>query len=647
MNSIIAQPKSNTKVHKVNWNGLIVFLIPFFVSIFSLLIYNLYQSTDDLSVSFINENSNEIREMVQNYVDDMNRLVLNNPTTGYESSKDILQAEENNKYFMPSMVYSNNVTSVVVASSNGNSYMLHRKEGQWMNRITYKESSKKKEIQTFWKDQFSKNNQITKVIDDSTVYNPCTRPWYTLSIKQQSKVVTWTKPYQLQTDHKNGITASTYCLAANGDTIVTAYDILLRNFNRIIQSVSLTANSYGFIVMANNMELIGINDNQTKKNTDFSSNFLLQNINTIDLIPLKKGINYWKKSKSNAPFEMRINNKHWWISFQPIYSNKDNILFYSIIIVPEKDFRATMNQTLNITTGSFIIILLLLIFILSNFHKINSQNKLLQKKRIRIARQKKFIQERNKEILDSIHYTKAIQSSMLPKDEQLTNAFSDHFILYMPKDIVSGDLYWHQPFDDCQMIAAIDCTGHGVPGAVLSMIGYGGLKSATISQRLKQPNKILEHLADVVTSYFLNTSKHQINDGMDIAFTTYYPKDSLIKYAGAKNPILIIRNNNTPLIVDNTIQKPLLHNQNRYLYLIKADRKGIEASSSSYNYKCQSIQAEKNDMIYLFTDGFADQFGGEKGKKLNMKRFKELILETSSYPSMAQQKEHLQNFFLR
>ena len=354
-----------------------------------------------------------------------------------------------------------------------------------------------------------------------------------------------------------------------------------------------------------------------------------------------------KTTKTNLPFEINLRNKHWWMDVQSIVSNTDNELFYVIMLVPEADFRSTMNQTLNITTVSFVIILMLLIFITTALKKINSQNKLLQKKRIRIARQKKFIQERNKEILDSIHYSKTIQSSMLPKDEHLTAAFTDHFVLYMPKDIVSGDLYWHQSFDDCHMTAAIDCTGHGVPGAVLSMIGYGGLMSATISQRLKQPNKILEHLATVVTSYFLNTTKHQINDGMDIAFTTYYPTDSLIQYAGAKNPILIIRNNNTPLIVDNTIQEPILSNQNRYLYLIKADRKGIEPSSSSHNYQYQSIQVAKNDTVYLFTDGFADQFGGEKGKKLNMKRFKELILSTSEHDTMFQQKEHLQNFFFK
>nr|WP_321450865.1 SpoIIE family protein phosphatase [uncultured Carboxylicivirga sp.] len=647
MNSGKAPKSSIIRITQNNINKLLSLVIAIFIAIFSFLIHDLYKSANELSVSFIRETEIDFQETVQAYINDINHLISNNSTIRYKNAADILNRQLNNQHYSPSLTYFESVNSIVVASTNGDSYMLHRQKEEWMNRITQITGDTTEEVHQFWKG-VSTDNKDFSMNTDTTVYDPRVRPWYKGVIKQEPNTIFWTDPYKLHTDKKYGITASTYSLANNGDTIVTAYDILLTNFNKLTQSIELTPNSYALVVTADNYRVVGLSNNKRFNNSDSTSEYLLRNIRYLNMFALNKGIKRWlDNNKSFSPTEVKVGSKHWWMGIQPILSDDNKELFYVIMMVPEADFRATMNQTLNITSVSFVIIIVLLFFITSAFKKINAQNRLLLKKRIRIARQKEFIEQRNKEILDSIHYTKAIQASMLPKDDQLINAFSDHFIMYHPKDIVSGDLYWHETFDGCQMIAAIDCTGHGVPGAVLSMISYGGLKSALLSNNLIQPNKILEHLNAVVTSYFLNKTKYVINDGMDIAFTTYYPKDSLIQYAGAKNPIFIVRNNTNPLMVNNQPLVPVLTDNNRCLYVIKADRKGVEPSSESVRFTCNNIIVENDDCVYLFTDGYADQFGGEKGKKINMKRFKELLLSVAEHDSMFKQKEHLQNFFFK
>ncbi len=293
------------------------------------------------------------------------------------------------------------------------------------------------------------------------------------------------------------------------------------------------------------------------------------------------------------------------------------------------------------------IVLALIIFIIRAYRKIHTQNQKLINKRLRISRQKKNIEEKNKQIMDSIYYTKTIQSTMLPSVDQVKSFFDNSFVLYLPKDIVSGDFYWIEELNGHYIITAADCTGHGIPGAVLSMIGYGGIKSAIRERGYLKSSAILGHLQLVINFFFLKAHNRSVNDGMDISICVYNKQEQSIAYAGAKNPIYIVRNSNNALLVNGEVLQPDINTPERDLYVIKADRKGVEPSEVLYDFKDNDIKLEESDMVYLFSDGFADQFGGEKGKKLNTKRFKELILSVSQEPFMTSQEKELQEYFMR
>jgi serine phosphatase RsbU (regulator of sigma subunit) len=243
-----------------------------------------------------------------------------------------------------------------------------------------------------------------------------------------------------------------------------------------------------------------------------------------------------------------------------------------------------------------------------------------------------LIEEKSKDINDSINYAQRIQQAIFPPLSKIEESLKDYFILFHPKDIVSGDFYWFsklnttpsdsKPSEEIIVLAAVDCTGHGVPGALMSIIGSAILNQSTTEPKVNSPAEALTYLDKQLSS-----NLHSINDGMDIAFCAINQTTLRLQYAGANNPIYIIRNNE--------------------LIEIKSDKKaigGINEIGQDKVFTNHSFQLEKNDCIYLFTDGYADQFGGEKGKKLKYKAFQELLVESSDF-SMQEQQQKLQDFF--
>ena len=216
----------------------------------------------------------------------------------------------------------------------------------------------------------------------------------------------------------------------------------------------------------------------------------------------------------------------------------------------------------------------------------------------------KILEGKNKDITDSLNYAKNIQQSILPKDSLLKKYLPHHFIFYKPKDIVSGDFYWAYANGDEIIFAVVDCTGHGVPGAFMSIIGGNGLHKAVVEEKLTQPNFILDSL----NSYIKKTVQQEdgfIRDGMDIAICNLNIKTNKLQYSGAFNSLILI--------------------QNKELNEIKADRHII--GSTNKKYLNHALKIQKNDAFYIFTDGFADQFGGPNDKKFNFPKFRELLFD--------------------
>lgn len=222
---------------------------------------------------------------------------------------------------------------------------------------------------------------------------------------------------------------------------------------------------------------------------------------------------------------------------------------------------------------------------------------------------------RNRDITDSITYAKRIQFAILPPDIP----YDSTFILFKPKDIVSGDFYWMNSAGGKEFIAAVDCTGHGVPGAFMSFIGYTSLNKIIIEQGVHTPSEILNRLNSEVATTLHQKGESIVNDGMDIALISYSPSTGVIEYAGAFNPLIIVRNGE--------------------LIEIKADRFAIGRSTGKDKaFTNHEVLIEKGDSLYLYSDGYADQFGGPESKKFKTASLKELLINISSFDADSQLK---------
>ncbi len=222
---------------------------------------------------------------------------------------------------------------------------------------------------------------------------------------------------------------------------------------------------------------------------------------------------------------------------------------------------------------------------------------------------------RNRDITDSITYAKRIQFAILPPDIP----FDKTFIFFKPKDIVSGDFYWLNSAGGKEFMAAVDCTGHGVPGAFMSFIGFTSLNKIIIEQGVYTPSAILNHLNEEVATTLHQKGEDIVNDGMDIALICYSPETGLLEYAGAFNPLILVRNGE--------------------LMETKADRFAIgRATGREKTFTNHAIQLEEGDSVYLYSDGYADQFGGAEGKKYKTATLKELLVKISQEDIDRQQK---------
>lgn len=224
-----------------------------------------------------------------------------------------------------------------------------------------------------------------------------------------------------------------------------------------------------------------------------------------------------------------------------------------------------------------------------------------------------IIKRQYKEISDSIQYAKRIQTAILPHDKLVKAYLNDSFIIYLPKDVVAGDFYWMEHIDDTILFAVADCTGHGVPGAMISVVCNNVLNRVVREFKLKKPSEILDKARELIQIEF-DSGNDQFNDGMDISLCALNSNTYELNWAGANNPIWIVKFESQ--IIDE----------------IKGDKQPIGGHPIETPFTNHNINLEKGDTIYLFSDGYADQFGGKFGKKLMRKNFKALILTFSKFP---------------
>lgn len=263
-------------------------------------------------------------------------------------------------------------------------------------------------------------------------------------------------------------------------------------------------------------------------------------------------------------------------------------------------------------------------FIQFRTNAIKKENKILESK---VAERTKELAEKNHDIMSSIQYAKRIQEAILPSRDHIYNKLNKSFILYKPKDIVSGDFYWFAEKNNVKIFACVDCTGHGVPGAFMSMIGHNLLHQIVSEKGITKPGEILNALHHgVQVALRQGSNEVNTNDGMDVSLISIDSKSGKIEWAGANRPLIIIDNQGA---------------FNKY----DGDKFPIGGAQLDSNriFTTKEITYTPNSMAYMFSDGYADQFGGEKGKKFMVKRFYDLLLDIHTKDIMEQKYLLLQN----
>jgi serine phosphatase RsbU (regulator of sigma subunit)/Tfp pilus assembly protein PilF len=293
---------------------------------------------------------------------------------------------------------------------------------------------------------------------------------------------------------------------------------------------------------------------------------------------------------------------------------------------------AEIQSQKKLTTGAVIALVILsglIIIVLRSYNQKRKANYI-------ISKQKELVEHKNKEILDSINYAKYIQTALLPSEKVISDLHVDCFILFKPKDIVSGDFYWihnnpsTKSTENEVYIAAVDCTGHGVPGALVSVVGNNGLNRCVKEFGIHDTGKILDKLSELVEETF-EKSENELKDGMDISLlkinSNELDKNSVqLQWSGANNPIWIIKKDSG------------------VLEEIKANKQPVGKFDDRTSFTTNQLSLQKGDRLYLFTDGYADQFGGPKGKKFKYRQLEELLLHTR-HLTLNDQKQALEDAF--
>ncbi len=297
-------------------------------------------------------------------------------------------------------------------------------------------------------------------------------------------------------------------------------------------------------------------------------------------------------------------------------------------IAIEKEAKSKQKVITYATAGGLILFVFFSVFVFNRLQVTKKQKVIIEFQKQEVEGQKEKVEEahselevKNKEITDSIQYAKRIQNAILPPAKLVKEYLPESFILYKPKDIVAGDFYWMEHKDGNVLFAAADCTGHGVPGAMVSVVCNNGLNRSVREYGLIDPGKILDKTRQIVIEEFAK-SEDEVKDGMDIALCVL--KGNKLLYAGAHNPLWIIRGGE--------------------LIETKANKQPIGQFDNPEPYKTHELSLQKGDTIYIFSDGYVDQFGGAKGKKFKSVAFRELLLSIQE-KNMEEQQGIIHNVF--
>jgi len=534
-----------------------------------------------------------------------------------------------NQIFIPVLESFESISSLGFADEQGNCYRLEQSEDLFVNRITKRACRKYEQQRYEWTNYKGELNLIRKdTLDD--FFDPRMRPWYKGALKTVDTAVFWTKPFQFKPNKTQGITISKNWRDKNGDERVIAFDISILDISKFTSQMEISAHGKAFIVTEDS-GFIGLpKDKRFRNEKDLLDNLLIStaSLGIPEIVAAKREVA--KHPDRKELYSFHYNKERYFLKVKPFVLGANTFLIN--LLIPENDLTGSLQQISWIVMMSFLIVVLMVILMIRAYQSKRKANELLLTK-------KQELEEKNKEINDSIRYARHLQDAILPSWEIISSLFPQSFILFKPRDIVSGDFYWKHSFDRMVYFAVADCTGHGVPGAMVSVVCANALNGVVKEYGIIEPGKVLDHVKNHVVDAF-SQSEEGVSDGMDIALCCIDIEINKLWYSGANNSLYRVSQMKNEV----EMTKKCVSNTTRMLYEYSATRQPIGKFNQTRCFETHEIELEKGDCIYLFSDGFADQFGGPNGKKYKSKLFKNYLLSISA-KSMEEQKTLLDHEF--
>ncbi len=611
---------------KIIITNIVLVLILVSIAIMTMMLLKLRSTETILAHSLTQKFMVSSEHKLNDFFETVGRAILVEKERKQQTSYLTMSEEQVVDYFMPVLKNYPQISSIGIANEKSYEIDLFCDETSVFTRKIDLNISNNVAQFNQWKKE-GDSLYTVKSWENPLIKSPTERDWHTNAMKKlYDNEVTWTTPYLFNTNNELGLTASIGWENDNNEITILAFDITLSDLTSFTKDIKTTPNSMTFIV-SDNLSYLALPENKTIKN---SKEALLKSVHQVNIPAVAHAFNQWEESKAllTQTFKFKSNNKTWWASIKPFHLNESNIMYVGTVI-PQQDLIKISNDTRYYIIGGFIILVILLLFVLYYTFQNKKINLLLKRKHREISKINKDIEGKSKEIKDSIQYAKRIQSAILTSKEEITQNLTNSLLVYLPKDIVAGDFYWHKQKDNLVFYAVADCTGHGVPAAMVSVICNHALNTCVNDFGLTNPDEILGKAREIVVEAF-NNQATSIQDGMDISLCVLDKNDiekdgfySSLKWAGANSPLWLIRT---------------LRNKETELFEYKPNKQPIGKTLNPTPFTTNTISLQKEDSLFIFSDGFSDQFGGERGKKFMAKQFKNFLISISDL-SMDTQKE--------
>lgn len=527
---------------------------------------------------------------------------------------DIRDTASVNTYFSALLDSYGQVTSMGVADSTGYEYDVLTAPGGFRTRSVRPGQEGGINHWGMW----SGNGHLDSIWSEPMRQDPRTRPWYKGAVSMEGGHH-WTGPYLFNTDTLFGVTLST-AFRVNGDMGILALDVTLHRLSQFTSALRIGQYGRAFL-LTRDMEHIGLPVDSTDR------------MKALAMRITEEFVGKRATEGDDATVKVAVNNVLWCARFIRFDLDHENYI-YAAVAIPEVEMMAEVNRTTNVILLGMIIAILFTVVLLALLLQLRKVNTRIRAGSRQIRQQSAIIAFRNSELQESLNYAQRIQEIMLPLTEHLSKRTMHRLmVLYMPKETVSGDFYWGRHRADISYFAVADCTGHGVPGAMMSILGLDLLNASVGKDTTSLPENLLFQLRQVLIKRM--RSRNTIaRDGMDIGLCRLDHNAHTLHYAGAFIPLIIIRQRAfgdfLHVITDGRGHdlSPAASSDTHHLFTIKADRMplGFVSHGDKGVFTGHQVTLKDGDSVYMMSDGYADQFGGDRDRKFGQRRLRQTLL---------------------